>query len=145
MSPLPRSAFVLGFAGLLPAAAALIGALAGPADWRGWCVHAGATYAAIILGFLGGTWWGLATRAPVGGQAPLFAVAVLPSLGAWGGLLEGGAWGTVAIGAILLAAPLIDARLREGGLTPPNWLRLRVPLSAGLGVLTIGLGLIVAS
>ena len=43
----------------------------------------------------------------------------------------------VALGIALIAALGVDVALVRDGFTPPGWLRLRVPLSLGLGLLTL--------
>lgn len=139
--PLPR---MLGAAGLLPQGAA---ALLIPFDaplLRVVAVMLASVYAALILSFLGGLWWGLAAAAP---KPPrwLWLVAVLPSLWALGavalGLTIGSASITLALLAVaLLATPLVDRRLLALELAPHWWLRLRVPLSLGLGLLTAIVG-----
>lgn len=136
--PLPRA---LGAAGLLPqGAAALLIALDAPM-LRLVAVTLASAYAALILSFLGGLWWGLAAAAP----APprwLWAAAVLPSLWALAALALGLAIGSPAatlalLAAALLATPLVDRRLLALGLAPHWWMRLRVPLSLGLALLTV--------
>ncbi len=140
----PAAARTLGAAGLLPAAAAVIGA-ASPADWGvgRFAVEAGALYAALILSFLGGTWWGLAARAGGGGFS-LFGLAVLPSLAAWALLPWLSPWRIAALGVLLMASPAVDRLLVARGLAPGWWLGLRVPLSLGLGGLTLLLALFAA-
>ena len=144
MAPFPvgRTAFALGFAGLLPqAAAALLAALG---YFSGGVVAL--AYAALILSFLGGMWWGLAMFTRVA-QPVLVALAVVPSLLA-GAILALAAvdlrLGLVAMGcAILLTLP-VDRALVTRGIAPANWMRLRVPLSLGLGGLTILVGALAA-
>ena len=43
----------------------------------------------------------------------------------------------VLLGVALIAALAIDVALVRRGIAPPGWLVLRVPLSLGLGTLTI--------
>ncbi len=134
-----RTAMALGFAGLLPpmlAVALLLGGIpaAAPAAFG---------YALLILSFLGGIWWGFAMRhADDSPQGRLALLAVVPSLVAFAILLAASAfdrpdWGMVATGsAILLTLPVDRALVRRGD-APTDWMRLRVPLSVGLGALTI--------
>ena len=140
---------LLGFAGLLPQAAAIAVAYAGPSYWVSDAKALGALYAALIITFLGGAWWGIAASAPAaerrGALGWLWIAAVLPSLLAFG-LLGISALGQldvepvlVMLGAGLLIALSVDARL--AGLAPAWWLRLRVPLSVLLGSATIALAL----
>ncbi|KQM96966.1 hypothetical protein ASG37_08825 [Sphingomonas sp. Leaf407] len=103
-------------------------------------------YAALILSFLGGMWWGAAAARVTGaGLALWLAVAVVPSLVA----LAAGAvfFPSPTSGAAILAAGLlvsltVDMALVRAGHVPPWWMKLRVPLSVGLAVLTLVAGLL---
>lgn len=142
--PIPPVARWLGFAGLLPAAAAVaLLLLPVAADVQRLAAHAGAIYAALILSFLGGTWWGLAARTDHA-PAALYVLAVLPSLAAWALLMALAPPRIVALGVLLLVCLLVDRQLMTLGLAPGWWMRLRVPLSLGLGALVIMLGLLAA-
>lgn len=144
----PPLARLLGYAGLLPQAAA-VAALALGAQGRFTIGVLGFTYAALILSFLGGAWWGLAARAE---RPPAWAwtAAIAPSLVALAAI------GTVLsyriplsqiavglLGASILLSPLVDRAFVQAGIAPRWWMRLRLPLSLGLGLLTLAL-LIVA-
>jgi hypothetical protein len=137
---LQRPAFLLGFAGLIPALAALGVVLGGPPEWRDPAFRAGALYAGLILSFLGGAWWGLATRAVAGKAWPLYVLAVLPTLVALALLMVLTPAGLVVLGGLIVLTLPVDRLLVNGGLAPANWMRLRVPLSVGLGLATVGLG-----
>lgn len=140
----PGVARLLGYAGLLPQLAALVLLLADPVVNRFPALVAGFAYAAIILSFLGGTWWGLAARAAEPPRWVWFA-AVAPSLVALAAtlvqfvLLPAPPIGVPLLGAALLASPLVDRALARCGLAPDGWLGLRVPLSVSLGLLTLAL------
>lgn len=139
-----RAANLLGFAGLLPQAAALALVTAGgEASGAGAMLAFG--YGALILSFLGGIWWAIAMRRTGTPQALLATVAVVPSLVplALGiALVTSGELPAVlvALGVAILMTLPIDARLARLGEAPAGWLRLRVPLSVGLGALTIAAG-----
>lgn len=145
MREVPSKARLLGLAGLLPQIACLIVIYLGPEEWRDAAYIAAALYAALILSFLGGTWWGLAAGAPAAERRSalgwLWVAAVLPSLVAFACLAPMllGYWYAeptlIMLGAALLVALAVDARLSN--LAPRWWLSLRVPLSIGLGVLTM--------
>lgn len=134
----------LGYSGLLPQ---LVIVLYASQDidnvWIG--KAAGFGYAALILSFLGGTWWGLGLKTT---KAPswVFLIAVAPSLLAFASYLPW-IWGMewpgpslLALGTALLASPFVDRLLAKQTELPAGWLRLRFRLSTGLGILTIILG-----
>ncbi len=141
----PLSALLLGYAGLLPPAIGIALRLVDPV--RGGMANALALlYAALILSFLGGMWWGIAA-ARVSGAAlgMLLGIAVVPTLIA----LAAGAvlFASVVSGAAILAAGLlgsllVDMALVRAGHAPMWWMRLRVPLSVGLAALTLVAGLL---
>lgn len=135
-----RTAYALGLAGLLPQVAAVGWMAVGHSD--AWLIAL--IYALAILSFLGGLWWGLAMRTEVG-QAVLATLAVVPSLLAVAlAVISFATWGSgwvlVATGATILLTLPVDRWLVEKSLTPVGWMRLRVPLSVGLGCLTIAAG-----
>lgn len=144
MREVPSRARLLGLAGLLPQIACLLAVYLGPAQWREAALVTAALYAALILSFLGGTWWGLAAGAPAAERRSalgwLWIAAVLPSLVALAALAPfalgytGAEPSLMMLGGALLVALAVDGRL--SGLAPRWWLSLRVPLSIGLGVLT---------
>jgi hypothetical protein len=138
---LQRPAFILGWLGLLPAVAAVVAAGLGAQPLRELAFRAGALYAGLILSFLGGAWWGLAARARERAWL-LYGVAVVPSLAALALLLLMDAPGVILMGVLILSTLLVDRALDGFGLTPANWMRLRVPLSVGLGAATILLGIL---
>ncbi|MDN3645589.1 DUF3429 family protein [Pontixanthobacter aestiaquae] len=135
-----RTALALGYAGLLPQAAALLLAVQG-GTWREIALSGGYFYAALIFSFLGGVWWGQALS---NGKAPrwIYAAAVLPSLLALAlsllALSEAfpSHSAFVALGALIAGSPLVDRAIGKGG---AQWMRLRWHLSLGLGVLTLAL------
>ena len=137
---------LLGYAGLLPQAALLL-LILGLHDPTG-IVHGMAFfYAALIFSFIGGIWWGFAMRSG-SDQGRIATMAVLPSL--FGALLIllsiahilplGLA--LVLMGSAVIMTLLIDRRLVDAGCAPGGWMALRVPLSIGLGGLTILCGIV---
>lgn len=138
-----RAARLLGYAGLAPAVATTALVAAGERA----AAAIGAFYPLLILSFLGGIWWGFAMREADRRQSALVAVAVVPSLAALAlgtgvVLSQGSPWSLVAIGAALLLTLPVDRWLTIAGIAPANWMRLRVPLSLGLGLLTIATGVL---
>lgn len=141
---MPKIARALGLSGLLPLLAVVLVLFVDddPANRRD-MLGLGLLYAALILSFLGGLWWGLAAAAQRSPPGWVWGVAVVPSLYVWVPL--GLVWlGLMApavalgiIGAGLWMALLVDRALVRLGLAPGWWMRLRVPLSLGLGGLSM--------
>lgn len=148
LSPLPSFARFLGYAGLLPQACVLASLVLGGPEARSTALGLAFAYAALIYSFLGGVWWGLAAATHVPVPRWVWAVAVLPSLFALGAAwpwATGHAWtgpSLVVLGGLIMSSVLVDLKLRSLGLTPPGWLPLRLPLSIGLGFMTLVAGLI---
>ncbi len=137
------SARLLGFAGLAPAAAAAILIALG----ERMAVIVSVFYPLLILSFLGGIWWGFAMRTPAR-QGVLATIAVVPSLvamalGAGVLMTQGSGWSLVAIGVALMLTLPVDRWLVTHGIAPPGWMALRVPLSLGLGAVTILAGALI--
>lgn len=141
----PRRALWLGYAGLAPQVAAFVVVLGGDPAWRFTALALGYAYAALIVSFLGGVWWGLAAQARAPVPRWVWIAAVLPSLVALGSAIPwatGDAWPAPSLGLLgvaLFASLIVDRRLVSAALAPAWWMRLRLPLSFGLGLLTIGL------
>lgn len=142
--PIPKAAFIAGYAGLLPQAIAAAMVLSGSEyQWTGLALAYG--YAAFIFSFLGGMWWGLgaSTRNNDASANGIFALAVAPSLLSfatylpwiWGLTWPGPslAW----LGIFLMLSPLADRWLSSRCALPPGWMKLRWHLSIGLGGITL--------
>ena len=138
---LPRPLIALGLAGLVPQAICLMAvAYGGPERWI--ALAAGCFYAAIILSFLGGMWWmaGLLSGLRAGW---VYGLAVLPSLIGFAALLPwtvGWSWpgpSLVVLALALLVSPLVDRTLARHMAVPPGWLRLRMAMAGGLGLMTL--------
>jgi hypothetical protein len=145
---LPLAARALGLAGLIPQGLVVAALVTGGADVWFMALSVGYAYAALIFSFLGGLWWGLAAMG--GSRTPTWAwvAAVVPSLlalaSAWP-WATGGTWpgpSLIFLGFAIGASLFVDLRLKAAGVTPGGWLALRVPLSLGLGSLTMAAGLI---
>lgn len=142
----PVFARALGLAGLLPQFGAAAVLVIGPLEWRG-AAHAFAIlYAATVLAFLGGAWWGIAAAAPAAERRRtldwLWFVSVATKLVALACLL---AWTLgnlppepvlVSLGAAMLISLAVDTRF--GQLAPRWWMALRVPASIGMSAATLG-------
>lgn len=138
---LPRPAFLLGYAGLVPPFAAIGAALLAPPEWRELAYRAGALYAGLILSFLGGAWWGLATRADPARAWSLYLIAVAPTLAAMALLLLLTPSRLLILAGLIALTLPVDRLLVALELAPRNWLSLRVPLTVGLSLATAGLAL----
>lgn len=110
----------------------------GPVEWREDAATVCATYAAIILSFLGGAWFGIVSRDGAPGRlAAILSVSVLPSLAGWGSLLLDRGAGLVSLGLLFLAVLPGDFWLSRAGVAPTWWARLRLPLSLGMAALAL--------
>src|SRR4028118_1167991 len=84
---IPLPVLLLGFAGLIPptvlTGVALLDLGLFAPSMPGFVL----TYAAIILSFLGGTWWGFVSRSERPGWL-LLGIAVLPALAGWAAIFS---------------------------------------------------------
>lgn len=146
--PLPLPVRLLGLSGVLPQVLCLAAVLA-EAGSPGATVPAalGLAYAALILSFLGGLWWMAALQQGVTRAGP-YGVAVLPSLLGWVALFPLALGLDVVpsalgfVGVLLLLSPLIDFYLARSIPLPAGWVRLRMMMAGGLGLLTLALALV---
>jgi hypothetical protein len=143
---LSPAAIRLGYAGLIPQAIFLTMAIGGgEAKWA--ALAGGYAYAALILSFLGGIWWGQAMIADRP-RPTQFVAAVMPSLIGLACFMPwvlGFAWQGpyfVVLGLALVLSPVVDARLFDQDQVPDGWIELRRRLSLALGALTGSMGLI---
>ncbi|MGB3407122.1 MAG: DUF3429 domain-containing protein [Jannaschia sp.] len=139
---IPRSALVLGLAGLLPFVWGVV-TMWSPEAARltiGWVgprftgPYVGLFYGSVILSFMSGVLWGFATRAEGAIAASGYALSVLPAL--WAFLMTGG--GPVAASISLIAGFVgllgLDWLFWNQGLAPAWWMKLRLILTAGVVV-----------
>ena len=137
MTQIPRSALLLGLAGVLPfvwGALTLLSPALG--DWaldtlggRFTGPYVQLYYGVVILAFMSGVLWGFATKA-TGEQATTgYVLSVIPAL--WAFFMTG--IGTKASGVSLIVGFLgllmIDAAFARWGLAPAWWMKLRVLLT----------------
>jgi hypothetical protein len=140
MRDIPRSALLLGLAGLLPflwgAATVLVPGLA---EWgirsigpRFAGPYVLLSYGTVILAFMSGVLWGFATRADGHVAATAYALSVLPAL--WAFFFVGGGPVSAAVYLIFGFVGLLglDWMFWRQGLAPPWWMRLRVGLTAAV-------------
>jgi hypothetical protein len=126
---LPSQAALLGYAGVLPFAALALAHLLGGTELRDFALRAFLAYGAVILSFLGGIRWGVATGRPDASPSAAFLVAVLPSLWAFACLswpdARLAAWGLL----LGFAGIGLADRWTPGPGTPAWMIRLRARLS----------------
>jgi hypothetical protein len=146
----PMAAIMLGAAGLAPAIIAILARLSAGSEpdtpLPAFLMLMAFLNSTLILGFLGGIWWGVAlSRIETERMGPLLGIAVAPTILALGIAALSG-WlpkvGAILLGVVIVATLLVDRGLVARGLVPNWWMRLRVPLSSALGLLTILLGLL---
>ncbi|MBA3909544.1 MAG: DUF3429 domain-containing protein [Rhodobacter sp.] len=134
---IPRTALILGLAGLIPflwsAATYLSPTLYG---WAGqWLppmflgAYVGLTYGTVILSFMSGVLWGFATKAEGGEAAVAYTLSVIPALWAFLMVTDASANSTIFLAAGFVGLLLLDAMYSTWGLAPRWWLRLRVMLT----------------
>ncbi|MGD9863029.1 MAG: DUF3429 domain-containing protein [Pseudodonghicola sp.] len=133
--PIPR---LLGLIALLPF---LWGAATGlSADLAAWgASHLGPRFVApyvqlsfgsVMLGFLSGALWGLATRGGGAAGAAAYVLAAIPA--AWAFAMTGGGPVSASLNLIFGFAGLLllDLAFTYWRLAPAWWLRLRLPMAA---------------
>lgn len=137
---IPRSALLLGLAGLLPflwgvitmvspALAQVTVQTIGP---RFIGPYVGLAYGTVILSFMSGVLWGFATKTQ-GSQATTgYALSVLPAL--WAFFMVGGGPVSAAINLIVgfLALLALDYAFWRWGLAPRWWMALRMILTTAV-------------
>lgn len=146
---IPRSALLLGIAGLLPflwsAGTHLFPGIAATASqvlspmFLGAVV--GITYGTVILSFMSGVLWGFATRAEGRRAAAAYALSVIPALWTFFMVTDASEPSRIFLAAGFVGLLFLDATFQAWGLAPRWWLRLRVMLTvAVLACLAIPLG-----
>lgn len=138
-----RAARWIGYAGLIPFVAALLGFLASGEARQAYFANQFIAYGAVILSFVGAVHWGLALNS--GGMRIMrLAFSVLPALLAWAALLL-----PVAVAAWLLLASFLLLRFWEASppvaLSMPAWYRgMRTRLTAAVVLLLLAFALAAA-
>ena len=138
LAQIPRSALLLGLAGVLPFVWGVL-TLTMPALAE-WTIRAvgprfvgpfvALNYGQVILAFMSGVLWGFATKAQ-GAQATTgYALSVIPAL--WAFFMTSGGPTTAALNLIFgyLGLLALDFAFWRWGLAPPWWMALRVLLTA---------------
>ena len=138
MGQIPRSALLLGLAGVLPflwgALTTLMPAfgleMSGIIGSRFIGPYVQLYYGAIILSFMSGVLWGFATKAEGQAATAGYTLSVLPAL--WAFFMTGGGPVTASINLIagFIGLLLLDWQFWRMKLAPPWWMNLRVLLTA---------------
>ncbi len=138
MNTVPRSAMILGLAGVIPFVWGAVTILQpGLADWTIRTIgprfsgpYVMLFYGAIILAFMSGVLWGFATKLEGTQAATGYALAVIPAL--WAFFTTGG--GPTSAGISLMAGFIgllgLDWLFWRFGVAPEWWMQLRVLLTA---------------
>ena len=132
-SKLPRLATLLTVAGIIPFAAGALYLIVpfGPPLWYALVSTALAWWAVIILGFMAGTYWGLA----IGGDADpaLLIGSNIAAIAAWGALIGlPSPWIPVAIAVLFALLLLLEWRAYATGRVPLFYLRLRMAVTSAV-------------
>lgn len=137
MSAIPRSALILGLAGLIPF---LWGALTVLRPELGqWGARALGPrfvgpyvqlfYGTVILSFMSGVLWGFATRAEGARAAIGYGLSTIPALWAFLMVGDGPVTASVNLATGFTGLLLLDYRFRLWGLAPDWWMPLRILLT----------------
>jgi hypothetical protein len=138
MNTIPRSALLLGLAGLIPFVWGALTVMVPTLGQWGLMTLGGRFvgpyvqlfYGAVILSFMSGILWGFATKATGQIATASYILSVIPAL--WAFLMTGGGPTTAAVNLIVgfIALLLLDWHFWRLGLAPPWWMHFR-------GLLTI--------
>ena len=131
-----RHARLAGYAGLIPLVVPVLVMWWQP-EWAEPAVTAQHTYAALILSFLGGIYWGVALNHHSGSWIWL---STLPSLWAWPALLMPPVAASVLLAAGFALMFLLDRAARRQGWIRAWFYQLRLTLGT-VAILTLLIGL----
>ena len=126
-----RRALLLAYGGFIPFAVLALW-LAGIAEdhpWRDQTIMLLKSYAAVILSFLGGIRWGLATRDDDEATTPVLMTSVLPSLAGWMALIMPDLYAFAWLAACFAAQGAADQFTVHAGKAPAWFGRLRMRLT----------------
>ena len=138
--PLPPGASALGYGGLVPFAAAVLGIVLLDGEHRALAVRALLAYGAVILAFLGAVHWGLVLARASADADRRLLVGVLPSLAGWVALLLPARFGLALLVVAFGAFWLYEHRVLGEQRLPPSYLVLRRNLTLGVcSLLALGL------
>ncbi|MEM8979887.1 MAG: DUF3429 domain-containing protein [Pseudomonadota bacterium] len=149
MFSIPRSALILGLAGLIPFFWGALTVL--NPDMATWGIanlgprfvgpYIQLYYGAVILSFMSGVLWGFATRAEGFEETLGYVLSVIPAL--WAFFMTGGGPTSAATSLIFgyIGLLMLDFYFWQLSLAPPWWMALRVALTA-LVCASLSIGLI---
>lgn len=137
MAQIPRSALILGLAGLIPFLWGAATQVSEPLAMWGvtWLgprfvgPYIGLSYGMVILCFMSGVLWGFATKAEEE-AGRFYALSVIPALWAFFLVGDGPVSSAIYLGAGFVGLLVLDWQFQAQGLAPRWWMRLRVMLSA---------------
>jgi hypothetical protein len=139
-SPLPSGASALGYGGLVPFVAAVLGIALLDGELRVLATRALLAYGAVILSFLGAVHWGLLLARPVPAVPGRLLAGVLPALAGWVALLLPQRYGLALLVVAFGAFWLYEHRLLGATILPDAYLNLRRNLTLGVcSLLALGL------
>lgn len=134
----PRISVWLGVLGLIPFAALTLMAWVANDAMASAAAVGIVAYGAVILSFLGGAHWGIASNAMKDQPAAasrLLVMSVVPSLLGWVAVLLPMPWSAALLAVAFIAILLLDRWALRYAFAPRWWLRLRIPLSATVSIL----------
>jgi hypothetical protein len=140
-SELPEGFTALGYAGIVPFVAGVLGIVLLEGDARLLAIRALSAYGAVILSFLGAVHWGMLLRRPDPPVASRLLSGVLPALAGWIALLLPGRIGLALLVVAFGSFWLYEHRALPDGWLPAAYMRLRRNLSLAVCAL-LALGLI---
>ncbi len=141
---LPAAFSTLGYAGLVPFVACVLGIALLDGEQRAFAVRALIGYGAVILSFLGAVHWGVALSRTGPATARTLVAGVLPSLTGWVALLLPQRFALTLLVVCFGVFWLYEHRVLGESLLPQSYLRLRRYLTVAvcsllaLGVLALG-------
>lgn len=131
--PLPRLVPLLSWAGIIPFAALAIYLVVpfGEPSYYRLVSTALAWWSVIILGFMAGSYWGMALTN--GGDRVLMVASNVAAIAAWAALILLPAdWTPVAVSALFALLLPLEWRACTKGLVPPSYLRLRMAITTAV-------------
>ncbi|MGS4884328.1 DUF3429 domain-containing protein [Roseibium sp. MB-4] len=134
----PLTVFLLTAAGFLPFGALSFGAVFLPAEAQAWILPAQHAYAAVILSFLGGIYWGWEFAMTFVQSRPVspvrLVIGVLPSIFGWLALFLSGIWTALALTACFLTWLGYDLWRTQSHSAPRWYPKLRIPVTVAVVV-----------